>query len=370
MIATSPVLGRLADRGGRPASLAPCCATSSPATTARRGAWPAAATAGARSAGLGPKISARPLLASRPRTCTAGWPSSSTLAQTARGTKINVLGPRGGAKSTIGTLALPLRAAVECREPYIWIVSDTEAPGLRPSGKHQGRIARQPAAGRRFSRRRRPRTGVARQLDRAPQRRDDRGLRHGPADPRPAPPRAPAHADRLRRPAERRPHPLGHCSASTRGAWFHGTLMKAGTPGTNVVNLATALHREALADGTAPHARLDLPHLQVDRPLAARTCRSGSNGKRSTPTSPNPDYQTAAEEFYRATPPGHGRRRDRALARGRRPLHADVHAGRERADRLRAREAELADQSRPVRMARVVLRRDDLVRHVAGQPGA
>jgi len=47
-------------------------------------------------------------------------------AQTARGTKINVLGPRGGAKSTLGTLALPLRAAVECREPYIWIVSDTK----------------------------------------------------------------------------------------------------------------------------------------------------------------------------------------------------------------------------------------------------
>ena len=29
--------------------------------------------------------------------------------------------------------------------------------------------------------------------------------------------------------------------------WFHGTLLKAGTPQTNVINLATALHREALA---------------------------------------------------------------------------------------------------------------------------
>jgi predicted phage terminase large subunit-like protein len=29
--------------------------------------------------------------------------------------------------------------------------------------------------------------------------------------------------------------------------WFHGTLLKAGTPQTNVLNLATALHREALA---------------------------------------------------------------------------------------------------------------------------
>ena len=42
-----------------------------------------------------------------------------------RGMKLNVLGPRGGAKSTIGTLAFVLRAAVEGCEPYIWIVSDT-----------------------------------------------------------------------------------------------------------------------------------------------------------------------------------------------------------------------------------------------------
>jgi hypothetical protein len=47
-------------------------------------------------------------------------------AQFRRGTKLNVLGPRGGAKSTLGSLALPLRAAVECWEPYIWIVSDTK----------------------------------------------------------------------------------------------------------------------------------------------------------------------------------------------------------------------------------------------------
>src|SRR3989304_1819397 len=43
-----------------------------------------------------------------------------------RGTKLNLLGPRGGAKSTIGTLAFPLREALEGREPYIWIVSDTK----------------------------------------------------------------------------------------------------------------------------------------------------------------------------------------------------------------------------------------------------
>ena len=39
-------------------------------------------------------------------------------------------------------------------------------------------------------------------------------------------------------------------SAAQREAtrrWFHGTLLKAGTKTTNVVNLATALHRDALA---------------------------------------------------------------------------------------------------------------------------
>ena len=43
-----------------------------------------------------------------------------------RGRKVNLIGPRGGAKSTIGTLAYVLQCAVEGREPYIWIVSDTK----------------------------------------------------------------------------------------------------------------------------------------------------------------------------------------------------------------------------------------------------
>ena len=47
-------------------------------------------------------------------------------ARTTRGTKINLLGPRGAAKSTIGTLALPLLAALERWESLIWIVSDTK----------------------------------------------------------------------------------------------------------------------------------------------------------------------------------------------------------------------------------------------------
>ena len=44
-------------------------------------------------------------------------------ARRTRGVKINVVGPRGGAKSTVGALANILRCAVEGTEPYIWIVS-------------------------------------------------------------------------------------------------------------------------------------------------------------------------------------------------------------------------------------------------------
>ena len=42
-----------------------------------------------------------------------------------RGARINVLAPRGSAKSTVATLAYPLCRALEGDEPYIWIVSDT-----------------------------------------------------------------------------------------------------------------------------------------------------------------------------------------------------------------------------------------------------
>ena len=160
--------------------------------------------------------------------------------------KLNVLGPRGGAQIDHRHAGLPLRAAVEGWEPYIWIVSDTKHQACSHLENIKAELLDNPrlaadypdAVGRGLVWRQNAVTLA--------QRRDDRGLRHRPADPRPAPPRASAHAHRLRRPAERRPHPLGLQREHSR-SWFHGTLMKAGTARTNVVNLATALHREALA---------------------------------------------------------------------------------------------------------------------------
>ena len=42
-----------------------------------------------------------------------------------RGAFVNLVGPRGGAKSTVGNTANIVRCAVEGTEPYIWVVSET-----------------------------------------------------------------------------------------------------------------------------------------------------------------------------------------------------------------------------------------------------
>jgi predicted phage terminase large subunit-like protein len=162
------------------------------------------------------------------------------------GTKLNVLGPRGGAKSTIGTLAFPLRMAVENREPYIWIVSDTRLQAAAhlenikteltdnplladdfPQATGQGTVWRSNSIVLRG--------GVAIEAFGTGQR--IRGRRRGAHRP------TLIICDDLQND--------GHISSALQRdhsrTWFHGTLMKAGTSRTKVVNLATALHREALA---------------------------------------------------------------------------------------------------------------------------
>ena len=268
-----------------------------------------AASGGARSAGLGAEVSARPFLppavehaplagrATRRRAHRAR--NEAQRARPARRRQIDhrhagPAAPRG--RRMLGKLHLDrLRH---------------QAPGLRPPGKHQGRTARKPAAGPGLSRRRRARAGLARQHDRAPQRRDDRGLRHGPANPRPPPPPASPHADRLRRPAKRRAHPLGLAARTfARLVPRHADEGRHGAdqrrqPG----------HRAAPrgpGDAIAPHARLDLAALQGDRPLARRTRRSGSSGRPSTPISRSRATRPPRRKFYERAPPGDGLRRDR-----------------------------------------------------------
>jgi predicted phage terminase large subunit-like protein len=162
-----------------------------------------------------------------------------------RGQKINVIGPRGAAKSTVASLACPLRMAVEGTEPYIWIVSDTKDQAVShleniraelldnellaadyPDATGKGTVWRAAAIGLR--------NGVTIEAFGTGQR------------------------IRGRRRREHRPTLIicddlqndGHMESALQREhsrnWFHGTLIKAGTATTNIFHLATALHHDAL----------------------------------------------------------------------------------------------------------------------------
>lgn len=163
-----------------------------------------------------------------------------------RGAKLNVLAPRGSAKSTVATLACVLRAAVTRAEPYVWIVSDTRhqarahLENVKAELEDNHRLAADypDAAGRGPVWRAGTivlRNGAMIEAFGTGQR--IRGRRHRAARP------TLIVCDDLQND--------GHIESARQRersrAWFHGALMKAGTPRTNVVNLATALHREALA---------------------------------------------------------------------------------------------------------------------------
>ncbi|HVU87339.1 MAG TPA: phage terminase large subunit [Pirellulales bacterium] len=163
----------------------------------------------------------------------------------ARGQKINVIGPRGAAKSTVASLACPLRLAVEAAEPYIWIVSDTKDQAAShlenikaelidnellaedyPDAVGKGSVWRTAAI--------RLRNGVMIEAFGTGQR--IRGRRRRANRP------TLIICDDLQND--------GHIESSLQRdhsrRWFHGTLLKAGTHATNVLHLATALHHDAL----------------------------------------------------------------------------------------------------------------------------
>ena len=163
-----------------------------------------------------------------------------------RSAKLNVIGPRGGAKSTITTLAHVLRAAVEAWEPYIWILSDTKQQACRhleniklellenprladdyPGAVGRGRIWRAESIQLRNS--------VS--IEAFGTGQSLRGRRHGSNRP------TLIICDDLENDTHRHSPTLRDQSRE----WFQGTLLKAGTKLTNIVNLATALHRDALA---------------------------------------------------------------------------------------------------------------------------
>ncbi|MEN0109738.1 MAG: hypothetical protein AAF805_03350 [Planctomycetota bacterium] len=166
--------------------------------------------------------------------------------RTRRGAKLNLIGPRGSAKSTIATLAHVLRGAVEGDEPYTWIVSDTKAQAQT----HLENVKAELLDNHRLA------EAYPRAVGKGPRWTATAiELRNGSMI------EAYGSGQRLRgrRRRENRPTlivcddlqndrhiesaPLREASS----AWFHGALMKAGASGANVVNVATALHRDALA---------------------------------------------------------------------------------------------------------------------------
>lgn len=166
--------------------------------------------------------------------------------RTSRGVKLNVLGPRGGAKSTLVTLAYVLRAAVEGSEPYIWIVSDTKHQAVAHLDNIKAELTdNEPLAADYPLAVQRPRawrdnaiwlpSGVAIEALGTGQR--IRGRRRRAERP------TLIVCDDLEDDRHAESTMLREYSRN----WFHGMLMKAGTKRTNVVNLATALHRDALA---------------------------------------------------------------------------------------------------------------------------
>ncbi|HUT11866.1 MAG TPA: hypothetical protein VMY42_15300 [Thermoguttaceae bacterium] len=162
------------------------------------------------------------------------------------GAKLNVLGPRGAAKSTMATLAFVLRMAVENREPYIWIVSDTKPQACA----HLENVKTELLDNRRLA------EAFPQAVGKGPVWRSNSVTLHNGVVIEAF---GTGQRIRGRRRGAYRPTLIvcddlqndGHIQSAVQRdrsrTWFHGTLLKAGTHRTKVVNLATALHRAALA---------------------------------------------------------------------------------------------------------------------------
>jgi predicted phage terminase large subunit-like protein len=163
-----------------------------------------------------------------------------------RGLQLNLVGPRGGAKSTLATLAFVLRQALEGSEPYIWIASDTRHQACAHLENIKLEISENTLLARDYSS-----AGTRGKLWRA----GKIGLVNGVMI------EAFGTGQRIRgyRFREHRPtliicddiqndaHMASAQQRELSRRWFYGTLLKAGTRRTNVIHLGTALHADAIA---------------------------------------------------------------------------------------------------------------------------
>jgi predicted phage terminase large subunit-like protein len=168
------------------------------------------------------------------------------------GIKLNLLAPRGSAKSTLVTLAFILRCAVENREPYIWIVSDTRHQAIAHLENIKDELADNLKLAKAYSfvtTDHRPQT-----TDKPRHRANQIRLPSG------ATIEAFGTGQRIRGRRRRSNRPTliicddlqndGHIESARQRersrAWFDSMLLKAGTKRTNIIHLATALHRDAI----------------------------------------------------------------------------------------------------------------------------
>ena len=242
-----------------------------------RGACPATRLGSATSVGVGRRwdnswrggaVTCLATLFDRRRPCTRGWASNSIACRRAAGRSstswgLGVEPSRPSARWPIRRLA---RGGRKDRAVHLDHLRHP-APGTRPSRKPQVRVVGKPESGGRLSRRGRKGYRLAGRVDRLAQRRGGRGFRHRTTDSRPALSGQSPHADRLRRPPERRPYPVGRQTRT-----FADLVPRHVAQGRHETNqYREPGHRVAPrrpGHGTLSHARLVLSRLSGRHALA------------------------------------------------------------------------------------------------------
>ena len=163
-----------------------------------------------------------------------------------RGIKLNVIGPPGGASRRWLLWPTCCAAALEGWEPYIWVVSDTR----HQANAHLENIKAELIDNRRLADRydlhHAALAGLAGRHRRTPQPRADRGIWRGTT----------TRGKRFRaaRPTlivcddlQNDSHMVSAVQRASSDRWFQGSLAQGRHAANSLINLATALHRDALA---------------------------------------------------------------------------------------------------------------------------
>ena len=163
-----------------------------------------------------------------------------------RGTKLNVLAPRNSAKSTIAALAYPLHEILTQREPYIWIISDTMSQAHTHLDNIKNELINNPLLSEVYP----EACGKGNLWHQGSIRLRNGGVIEAFGT---------GQKLRGRKRGENRPtliicddlqndhHIISESAREKSRNWFHAALLNAGSQQTNVIHLATALHREAIA---------------------------------------------------------------------------------------------------------------------------